>query len=192
MALPIFPISPLPGNLDREQFWQVDVNRYDSGARQGRATYLRPLFRYRVSMPVFNEVRQEILSNFVDSVQGPANPFLMKDPYVFRVQSNIAVRSGLTNAATVWLYDTKSFFIRADTLTIGSLFSSLSGYVRLGVEFNYEQDTGLLTVNTKATTDVWGVRSAEYYRKCAFEDQYSDRSRLWNIFGTNLTIWEIV
>jgi hypothetical protein len=192
MALAIFPISPLPANLDRTLFWSDNVNHFDSGARQAMTPYLRPLHRYEIPIQAMEETREATLVGFVNSMRGRVTPFLMKDPYDYRVNSVMGVRSGITHAATLQLFDVSSFLIRADTTTIGSLFSTLSGYVRLGVEYSYDQDTGLITVNTKTTTDVWGVRSAQYYLKCAFEEQYRERARLWNIFATNLTVWEIV
>jgi hypothetical protein len=72
------------------------------------------------------------------------------------------------------------------------LFSALSGYVTLGTNYNYNQDDGILTLVTKASTDVWGVRSAEYYRKVAFDQPYREVARRWNIFGVTLSIQEIV
>lgn len=192
MPYPIFPVSPLPADLDRTPSWNTDRVRYDSGARQGFSTYARPLWEYDVSFSNMNEVKEAVLVTFIHSVRGMTDPFLMKDPYDFRVNSVVAVRSGITNAATLFLYDTRSYQMRVDTFSIGSLFSSLSGYVRLGVEYGYEQDTGLFTVNTKAATDIWGVRSGEFFRKCAFISDYRERSRLWNQFGATVKIEEIV
>ena len=128
----------------------------------------------------------------VDSVKGGTYPFLMKDPYEFAVSSVLAANSGVVQPTTLQLYDTRSFFVRADTTTVGSLFSSLSGYVRLGQQYNYDQDTGVFTVNTKAINDVWGVRSMEYYRKCKFDGDYSDSAVIWNIWNAQIKIKEIL
>lgn len=192
MAIPIFPISPLPADLTRLPFWKVDKVKYDSGARQAMTSYYKPLFRYRVPMRVYNEIKQESLYYFWNSVFGETMPFFMKDPYEFRVNSGLAVRSGLISAATLYMYDTRSWRIYPDTVTVQSLFSSLSGYVLAGSEFTIEQDTGILRVNTKAATDVWGVRSLQYFRKCAFEDDYVERARMWQIWATELTIEEMI
>lgn len=192
MTYPTFPFSPLPAEMQRDRQWGGNTNRFDSRARQAMTPYWRPFMDYEIPVRAMNEFKQQSMQAFVDTVMGTVLPFLMKDPYEYQVYSVMGVRSGLTNAATLYLYDTRSWMFRADTTTIGSLFSSLSGYVRLGVEYGYSQDTGLLTVNTKAATDVWGVRSMEYFRKCAFKEDYSERLRLWNIFQTGFSIEEII
>ena len=192
MAYPIFPVSPMPANIDRNAFWKVDKVKYDSGARQAMTTFVRPLYRYRIPIPVYNEVKQAAVISFWNAVQGETQPFFMKDPYDYTVNSVIVVRSGLISAATVYIYDTNSFKVFADTTTVGSLFSSLSGYVTAGSEYTIEQDTGILRVNTKATTDVWRANSMQYFRKCAFEQTYNERAIIWNIFGTELTVEEMV
>lgn len=191
MSLPIMPFSPLPANLERFKNWNENVALYDSGEQQADTPYVRPLYQWSVPIKLMTEIKQGSLWQFWDLVRGATLPWLMKDAYDFRVSSVLAVRSGITNAATLFLYDTNSYFVRADTLTVGSLFSTLSGYVRNGVEYSYAQDTGLLTVNTKAVTDVWGVRSMEYYRKVKFSAPYKETSQLWNIFNTTLSIVEL-
>lgn len=192
MAYPIFPVSPLPANLTRDFHWKVDKVRYDSGARQAMTSYARPLYRYEVPIPIYTEIKQSSLAYFWNLVKGETLPFFMKDPYDFRVNSGIAVRSGLISGATLYLTDANSFRIYPDTVSVSTLFSSASGYVTLGSEYTIEQDTGILRVNTKTGTDVWGARSLEYFRKCVFEAPMVERAVLWNIFGTVLTIEEVV
>lgn len=192
MSYPIFPVSPLPAQTDRTRFWKSDNVTYDSGAYQGMTTFQRPLMKYSVPWVNFTEVKQAQLVSIVDSVMGPTFPFLMKDPYEFGVSSVLAAGSGVISGASLQLYDTRSFFVRADTTTVGSLFSSLSGYVRNGIEYSYAQDTGLFTVNTKAINDVWGVRSMEYFRKCVFGGDYRDTAVLWNIWNANVLINEVL
>jgi hypothetical protein len=191
MALPTYPIV-LPADTERTRSWGAEQIFYDSGAAQGASTRVRPMLTWNITWKNINVIRQNSLEALFDATRGGASPFLIKDAYAFRVQSVMAVRSGLTNAATVYLYDTNSYFVRADTTTIGSLFSSLSGYVRLGVEYGYNQDTGLLTANTKATADVWGVRSMEYWRKAMFVGDYSDRGIIWEQFTLSQNVREVV
>lgn len=191
MALPIMPFSPLPANLERFKNWGESNNVYDSGEQQGSSPYLRPLYQWSVPIKLMTELKQGSLWQHWDNVKGTTAPFLMKDAYDYKVNSVLGVRSGIISAATLNLYDTNSYFVRADTVFVGSLFSTLSGYVRLGVEYNYSQDRGILTVNTKAVTDVWGVRSMEYYRKVKFSAGYRETSQLWNIFNTQLSIVEL-
>jgi hypothetical protein len=191
MSLAIFPASPLPADLGREKAWGENQIIYDSGAMQSDTAYVRPLYRWNVPFKNYTEVKHSSLWLFWDQVKGRTFPFLMKDPYDYFVDSVMAVRSGITNAATLNLYDLNSYMVRPDTLFIGSLFSTLSGYVRNGVEYSLDQDTGILTVNTKAVTDVWGARSMFYFKKCTFRAPFVEKSPLWNVFGTELTIWEL-
>jgi hypothetical protein len=191
MSLPIFPLSPLPGGLQRTKNWGENTTRYDSGEQQSDTAYVRPLYDWVVPLKLLTEIRQSSVWFFIDTVKGTTSPFLLKDAYDYQVSSVLGVRSGITNAATLWLADVRSFKVRADTTTISSLFSALSGYVRLGIEYSYEQDTGIITVNTKATTDVWGVRSMEYYRKAKFSSPYQETSPIWNTFNGQLNIVEL-
>lgn len=187
----IWPASPLPAGLQRIPYWQNDDVDFDSGAFQSRTTFLRPLYRYTIPFQNFNETKQALIIDFWNARRGKAQPFLMKDPYDYAVSSVLGVRSGIV-VGSAQLFDTNSFFVRADTTTIGSLFSSLSGYVTLGSEFQYDQDTGVLTVNTKAATDVWGVRSMEYFRKVRFKSDYQETATIWNVFNAQLTMWEVL
>ena len=191
MAFPTYPIV-LPADTQRNRSWAVEQTFYDSGAYQGATPRVRPLLTWDIPWKNINIIRQNSLEALFDATFGGASPFLIKDAYDFRVASVMAVRSGLTNAATLYLFDTRSYFVRADTTTIGSLFSSLSGYVRLGVEYQYAQDTGLFTANTKANTDVWGVRSMEYWRKAVFIGDYQDKGIIWEQFTMNQRVKEIV
>lgn len=194
MSLPIFPMSPMPGGTDRTFRWGTSVQFYDSGASQGNSPFLRPLIDYNMPLSNINEIKQTSLNYFINVLtRGPTIPFLMKDPYLFRVQSVLAVRSGYASGSgTLNLYDLNSWFIRADTTTIGSLFSATSGYVRLGVEYNYDQDTGVFTVNTKLVSDVWGARSIEHFQKVRFVNDYREQSPIWNIFGAQLEMRGII
>lgn len=190
MSLPIFPVSPLPAGMTRTIDWGETDTRYDSGAHQTDTAFVRPLYQWDVDYKLFTEIKQSSLFQFQNNVKGMTLRFLMKDAYDFRVNSVMAVRSGISTG-TLFLFDTNSFFVRADTTTIGSLFSTLSGYVKLGTDYSYDQDTGLFTITGKATTDVWGVRSMQYFRKCMFASPYVETSQLWNIFAAGLKIAEL-
>lgn len=189
--LPIFPFSPLPAALQRTRDWGENTNIYDSGESQGDTSWLRPMLRWTVPVQLMNELKEGPLVDFVDQTQGMTKPFLIKDAYEFRVNSQIAVRSGITNGATGYFTDTKGFQIRPDTVTVGSLFSVLSGFVTFGSEYTIEQDTGIVLVNTKAVGDIWGVRSIQYFRKARFSQQYDDTATIWNIFTTQMQIMEL-
>lgn len=191
MAFPLYPIV-LPADTERERSWSVEQTFYDSGAYQGASARVRPMLTWDIPWKNINIIRQSSLEALFDVTFGGTLPFLIKDAYGFRVASVLAVRSGITNAATLHLFDTNSWFVRADTTTIGSLFSASSGFVRLGVEYAYSQDDGILTVNTKATADVWGVRSMEYFRKAVFVGNMRDKGIIWEQFTLNQTVKEVV
>jgi hypothetical protein len=188
----IFPVSPVPTELSRTFDWGENTVKFDSGLIQTMTPRSRPLYQYQMPFQNINIVKQSLLTVFVNSVKGRVFPWLFKDPYDNAVNSVMAVRSGYASGSPgLSLYDTMSFFLRADTTTIGSLFSSLSGYVRLGVEYNYDQDTGSFSINTKAVTDVWGVRSMQYFRKCRFTAPYADTSPVWQQFNTTVKFEEV-
>jgi hypothetical protein len=194
MSLPIFPMSPVPAALDRTFSWNENVVMYDSGDSQGDSAYTRPLYQYNMPLTYYNEISQnslwQLFNGSASGRKGMTKPFLMKDPYDFRVFSVAAVASGVT-AGTLYLYDVNSYRVRADTTTIGSLFSSISVYVKLGVNYNYDQDSGVFTIITKGSADVWGVRSMEYFRKCRLMSPYKETSAIWNNFNATLTINEV-
>lgn len=191
MALPIFPFSPLPANLERFKNWNENDITYDSGEHQTDTAFVKPLYQWTIPVKLMTEIKQSSVWAFWDDRKGGTRPFLMKDPYDYAVASVMAVRSGITNAATLYFRDLNSYSIRPDTVAVGSLFSTLSGYVRNGVEYSIEQDTGIVTVNTKATADVWGARSLAYFKKVKFGGPYKETSQMWNIFATNWTIVEL-
>lgn len=194
MALPVFPYSPLPATMVRSKSWNDDMIMYDSGEAQGFSNWIRPLFRWSFPFKLLLPAQQSSLWAFWDDRRGRTRPFLMKDPNPQDswVNSVLAVRSGITNAATLYLYDTNSYMVRADTTTIGSLLSTLSGFVNLGTHYSYDQDSGILTVNTKAANDVWSGRSFSYYRKCRFAAPYNEQQVIWGVFAVdNVSIIEL-
>lgn len=192
MSLLTFPFSPLPGGTSRMKDWNAGVQEYDSGDSQGLSPWIKPLYRYTLPLNNYTEIKQSSIWHFWDLVKANVIPFLMKDPYDYRVQSVLAVRSGISTAAsTLFLYDTNSYMIRPDTTTIGSLFSSLSGFVTLGTNYNFDQDSGVLTITTKSNTDVWGARSMQYYKKCRFAGDFNEASPFWNTFNATLTVREM-
>lgn len=191
MAYPTFVYSPLPAALERTPQWGETITQYDSGAQQGQTAYTRPLYTWGVSIKLMTETKQPALLQFVNSLRGQVGVFLMKDAYDFRVASVLSVASGVTQGSSLFVYDTNSYTVRPDTLFIGSMASALSGYVRLGTQYSIDQDTGILTVNTKAVNDIWGVRSLEYFRKVRLNAPYKDTSALWNTWTSNLTIQEL-
>jgi len=192
MALNIFPSSPLPAGLQREFDWRENITKYDSGARQAMTPLIQPLHNWSVPWNNINEIKQSALSSFFNLQKGQVTPFLMKDPIDFRTNSVLAVNTDQTNPVSTGLFDLRSYFIRADTTTIGSLTSSISGFVTLGQEYDYDQDTGLLTVNSINSGDFWTVQSMTFFHKCAFASSYRETGIMWNQFSLRLEIEEIV
>lgn len=191
--LPTFPYSPMPGGITRTPFWNENVQTYDSGADQGFSNYVKPFYRYTIPLSLYNEIKQAVVWPFFrDQTRGMLRPFYIKDPYDSFSAPVTAVRSGLTNAASVPLYDVNSYSIRVDTTTIGSLASVLSGFVTLGVEYGYNVDSNVLTVNTKAAGDVWTYpHTVSYFRKVRLAAPFVETAQIWNIFGSALTLNEV-
>lgn len=193
MALNIFPSSPLPAGLTREFDWNDSRMRYDSGARQGLTPYLRPLSNYSVPWKNINEVKQSAIQSFWNLQKAGVTPFLMADPIDFRVNSVFVVSGdAVTEPGSLNIFDLSSFFIRVDTTTIGSMTSNKSGFVTLGSEYDYDQDTGRLTVMSIDTDDSWHANSLQYFRKCAFTGTYRETGLMWNQFSLRLSIEEMV
>lgn len=192
MPLLVFPSSPLPGGMSREKDWNFNRVYYDSGASQGFTAWTQPRYKWQLQWQNVNETKQNTLSWFSDQIKGGTDAFLMKDPYDFVVNS-VVVASGATNGSTLQTFDINSYHIRVDTTYIGSLTSTVSGYVTLGQEYSYDQDNGIITINTMNVGDIWSiVDSSQFFRKCAFERNYQDISPIWNIFNIPLQIKEIV
>ncbi len=194
MVLAIFPTSPLPAGMTKTQDWHESDAKYDSGAAQGLTPYSRPLMRYQIPFKNINELKQESLQLFVKNQRNGVTPFLMKDPdpLDFRINSVFVTSGDVTEPASRNIFDTSSFFVRVDTTTIGSLTSNKSGFVTLGAEYDYDQDTGLLTVKSIDTDDFWTAASLQYYRKCKFASPYSTNMVIFNQFSLSLIIREIV
>ena len=90
------------------------------------------------------------------------------------------------------VFDLSSFFVRVDTTTIGSMTSNKSGFVTLGQEYDYDQDTGKLTVMSIDTDDSWHANSLQFFHKAKFQGKYSETGIIWNQFSLRLIIREIV
>jgi hypothetical protein len=192
VSLPIWPVSPLPAGMDRSPFWKLDENFYDSGAYQAMTTYLRPLYQYTIPFQNFTETKQATLIAFWNQQRRAGNqPFYMKDPYDYQVSSVIVANSGVLSAATLQIFDANSFFIRVDTATIGTFLSALSGSVTLGTQYQYNVDSGILTVTSKAINDVWTGVSMQYWRKLVFSNQYRETAVMWNLFSATVEMKEI-
>lgn len=193
MALNIFPSSPLPAGLTREPFWNTSKIRYDSGARQATTPYKRPLMRYNIPFKNVNEVKQSAVFSFWNLQKGTTTPFLMKDPIDYLINSVFVVSGdAVSEPASLGVFDVTSFFVLVDTTTIGSLTSNKSGFVTLGSEYDYDQDTGKLTVRSIDNDDSWTAQSLSYFKKVAFEAQYRETGIIWNQFGFVLRIEELV
>ena len=190
MSLMTFPFSPLPAGTSRMKDWSANVQEYDSGDSQGLSPWIKPLYRYSLPLNNYTEIKQSSIWHFWDLVKGATIPWLMRDPYDYAINSVMGVRSGISTG-TLFLYDVNSYMVRADTTTVGSLFSALSGYVKLGTDYNYDQDSGVLTIITKSNTDVWGVRSMFYLKKCRFSGDFNETSPLWNTFNATLQVKEM-
>lgn len=187
----IFPVSPLPA-FQRAFNTNVHVSKYDSGARQAFSAYKKPLMTWNFAFQNFNEVKANTLTSFAQDMFGPRDSFLFKDPYLKYINSVLLCSTNQTNGSTLQTFDVKSFSVRIDTLDIATITSNASGFVTLGAEFNYDQDSGILTINTIAAGDFWSLtNTVEYFRKVAFQKDYSDASNIWNIYNATIVIEEM-
>ena len=191
MALNIFPTSPLPAGLNREWAWNENIAQYDSGEQQGISPWIRPLARYSVPWKNISDLTQDGLSSFYNLQKGRTTPFLMKDPDEFRVNSVFVTSGAVTEPASLWMFDLSSFFMRVDTTTIGSMTSNKSGFVTLGNEYDYDQDTGNLTVKSIDTDDYWTATSLQHFKKCVFDSKYQENVIIWGQFSIRLAIKEL-
>lgn len=181
--------------MTKTQGWNEANTKYDSGAAQGTTAWLRPLMRYNIPFKNINEIKQHSLQLFIKNQRNGVTPFLMKDPNPldYRINSVFVVSGdAVTEPGSLSIFDTNSFFVRVDTITIGSLTSNKSGFVTLGSEYDYDQDTGKLTVKSIDNDDSWHAQSLQYYRKCKFFTPYTETAVIWNQFSVNLVIEEIV
>lgn len=187
----IFPTSPLPAGLQREFNWNENVMRYDSGARQAVTPYVQPLHKWSVPWKNINEIKESQLSSFFNLQKGMTTPFLMKDPIDFRINSIFVTSGDVTEPVSTTISDFAGFFVRVDTTTIGSMTSNKSGFVTLGSEYDYDQDTGQLTINSIDTDDFYTAASLQFFHKCAFASKYRETGIIWNQFSVRLEIEEI-
>lgn len=192
MALAVWPDSPQPAGQSMEPTWGEHVTEFDSGAYHATTTRGRPLYKnWNIPWRNIPQTKRDTILGFVNSMRSGGTPFLVKHHHDYRVNSVLAASAGYVSGTSFFLYDTNSFFIRADTTTIGSLSSTLSGYVTLGAEYSYDQDTGIITANTINASDVWGVRSAEYYRKVYIKRNYQESGILHEQYSARIEFSEV-
>jgi len=188
-SLQIFPVSPLPADIDRIRSWGDKITQYESGAVQGSTAWQYPLMR--ISIPFVNiasECRNDLVT-FFDLTKGRVKPFLMKDPDESYVTS---AGHEYTAVTTFRLFDTRSIPIFPDSANLG-IFSVLSAaFLVNGSDFALDQDTGILTyITTPSATDSWSVRSTEFFKKWHFDANYNDASpRVWSLFDVQLKLSE--
>lgn len=188
MPFGIFPTSPLPADMSREPFWGGSVQQYDSGLEQASTAYVKPLMRYQVGLQNVPRSKQSSLHAFWNSCKGNVIPFLFKDPYDFRANGTICVRTGTA---------ARSFFVRtAEGYPVipqsGALriTSNLSGTLTQGTHYSFDQDTGVFSAHLAPSSRDFWVASCEYFRKCKF-DSYNESSKIWEQFNGSVSFHEI-
>ncbi len=192
MALAVWPDSPQPAGQSMSPDCGEIAVRFDSGVHHATTTYQRPLYSdWTIPWTNIPQAKRDKILGFVNSMKAGAQTFLVKHHKDFRVNSVLVASAGWTDGGTMFLYDTNSYFIRADTTTIGSLFSTLSGYVTLGSEYQYEQDTGILTANSFDSTDVWRANSMQYFRKVYITRNYNETGILEGQYTGRITFDEV-
>ena len=191
MTLPIFPSSPVWANLTREPIWSEEVYHYDSGLRQGASPWSQPLMRYTVNAQNFNELKQSSLFTFMNTLKMRSSAFLFKDPYDYK--ANGVVQPTSTNMSSgdgFYLMEANSYRILPDSANF-LLRDPRSGNLVSTSHYVMSLDNGWVQALV-AVSSVW-VCSMEFFRKCAFETQYVELSRVWNNFNFGgLVIQEIL
>lgn len=180
MPLPIWPTSPVPAGINRTPFWGDSVQEYDSGLSQGSTAFSKPLMRYSLSFNNMARIRQNSLSALYNACRGGVLPFLFKDPYDFRANATICVRTG-TAVRSFFVVTAEGYPVIPQSGTL-RITSTLSGVLTQGTHYSFNQDTGVFSTHiAPSSADFW-VASCEYFRKCRFQS-YSDASPISDIFN---------
>lgn len=183
-----FPTSPVPADMTREALWGAAVQQYDSGVEQASTAFVKPLMKYSITLSNLPRSKQSSLHAFWNACKGQVTPFLFKDPYDFRANGTICVRTG-TAARSFFIRTAEGYPVIAASGTI-RITSTLSGTLTQGTHYSFDQDTGVFSTHiTPSSSDFW-VASCEYFRKCKF-DSYQENSKLWNSFGGSISFHEI-
>ncbi len=192
MALAVWPDSPQPAGQSMEPEWGEIVNRFDSGVHHATTTYARPLYSdWAIPWKNIPQAKRDTILGFVNSMRAGTQTFLVKHHKDFRVNSVLAASVGYTAGDSFFTYDVNSFLIRADTTTIGSLFSTLSGFVTLGSEYQYDQDTGIMTADSIDVTDLWRIESVQYFRKVYIKRNYRETGIIEGQYSGAITLDEV-
>lgn len=188
MALPIFPTSPVPADMDRSIMWGETGNRFDSGLHQGSSPYKKPLYGYKFGLQNIPRSKQQSLHTFVNSLKMTVSKFLFMDPYDNRIDGVVCVRTGtaaqsffVVNAAG-WAYIPASGTLR--------ITSALSGILTQGTHYQFDSDTGIFSAWVAPSSADYWVASCAYFRKCQITG-YSETSKIWNQFGGSISFQEI-
>jgi hypothetical protein len=183
----IFPSSPVWADFDRTPIWAEEVNYYDSGERQGSTAWQRPLYRYAIKASNITEVKQSSLHNFWNQQKGQVTPFLFKDPYDYK--ANGITQPAAASGSGFYLRQVNSYKVIPDSGNF-LIRDSRSGNLVSGSHYVASLDNGWIQVLV-AQSSTW-VASFEFFRKVAFSDQYSEQSKIWNIFDTTIVIQELI
>jgi hypothetical protein len=189
MALAVLVTSPLPADFARQPKWGETVLRYDSGARQASTTYIKPLYTYSINFSNFPRAKQSSLEAFYNDRNGPAEPFLMQDPYDNSSPGGVVVAPN-TSPTSFWIVTSRGYPVIAKSGSL-RLISTLSGVLTQNTHYVLEQDTGIIVASMRPSSlDTWYVASCEFYKKVAFVS-YTENSRFWNMFGGTFVVEEI-
>lgn len=189
MSYPIFPVSPVPADFRRTINWGGSKVKFDSGARQSNTGFVRPMYSYDMGFKNMPPAKRDQLLTLVQSVRGTIDPFWFPDPYD-SVNSAQTVGTGIT-AGSANILNQYGHLIRPTSVQVSTLYSTLSGYVTRGTHYTYNLNSAFITITTKNTGDTWAVQSlGGLFKKCSFDQDYSDTGVLWNIWGANIAFTE--
>jgi hypothetical protein len=187
----IFPSSPVWADIIRTPMWNEEVFKYDSGQRQGSTAWARPLYRYEVHAKNYTETKHSSLEAFWNTLKGKTTPFLFKDPYDYATSASIVqpTTTAMGNGSGFYLVQQNSWRVIPDSVFL-SISDPRSGVLTYSTHYVTSWDTGWVTVKV-AVSSLW-TSSFQYFRKVAFDDDWSEQSNLWNSFESNLLIQEMI
>lgn len=192
MALQVWPDSPQPASQSMKPWWGEKAVRFDSGAHHGVTPFQRPLYSdWTIPWKNIPQNKRDTILDFVNDMSAGATPFLIKHHKDFRVNSVLVASAGYAAGTSLFMYDTKSYFIRADTTTIGSFTSTVSVFVVLGTDYTYDQDTGILTATSINVGDVWTANSVQYFRKAYIKSNYTETGIIEGQYTGRIVLDEI-
>lgn len=190
MTIPVFPTSPVPGDLSREPMWNEFSHTYDSGRYQSSTNWSQPLYHYAFPLKNWPETKTNSLRAFYNARFGKVEPFAFKDPYdKDLVGVTLAATTTMGAGSGFYLYEANSYRVLPDSANF-VITCGRSGNLVSGTNYVMSLDNGWIQVVT-APSSIW-TGSGEFFRKVHFDMQWTEKSPIWNIFNGTVVLQEIL